>query len=94
MTHSIAQAHEVQIPEPQQSISRAVEPTIENLKIAGAHEYFHTFAALSSQKKNPPAISITSPEAFVDLLFDNLSSEPDGFILWSTLEQLVEGLLS
>lgn len=35
MTHSIAQAHELYMPEPQQMIKN-VEPTVENLKVAGA----------------------------------------------------------
>lgn len=57
----------------------------ENFRNSGTQEYFHTFAALSSQKKEPQAYETITPEMFVDAVFENLSDEPEGFVYWKTL---------
>jgi hypothetical protein len=48
------------------------------------YDYFHTFSGLSSQKKK----QIGNAEEFVEMVLDEVTTEPEGFILWDALERL------
>jgi hypothetical protein len=49
-----------------------------------AYDYFHTFSGLSSQKRE----RISSAEEFVEMVLDEATTEPEGFIVWEALERL------
>jgi hypothetical protein len=55
---------------------------------SGNFEYFHTFSGNSSQKKQPPPPQLVTAEEFVELVMDAVTTEPEGFVYWDTLQKL------
>lgn len=55
------------------------------MRNSATQEYFHTFAALSSQKKEPQGFEVMTRELFVDAVLDSLTDEPEGMVHWETL---------
>lgn len=59
--------------------------TLSGVTNTGSYEYFHTFAGLSTNKKE----TLKTPEQFIDDVLEIVSNEPEDYVSWNHLLQLV-----